>query len=100
MVKHLRESQQHTAISHMNSSSTLVATFFRTTPALETYVNHVKLTMFGVKDGAPILAADHPVHGDLAKPMQAALLMSEANVNVIQISILGTSVPATFAWPV
>ena len=84
----------------MNSSLTLIAKLFHATPASETDVNHVKLTVFGVKDGAPILAADHPVHGDLAKPMQAALLMSEANVNVIQISILGTSVPATFAWPV
>jgi hypothetical protein len=63
MVKHLRESQQHwhTAISHMNSSSTLVTKFLRTTPASETYVNHVKVTVFGDNDDAPILAKDHPV---------------------------------------
>ena len=54
------------------------------------YVNHVKLTMFGVKDCAPILATNHPVYEDMAKPMKRALLMSdsEANVNVIKISIL------------
>jgi hypothetical protein len=48
MVKHLRESQQHTATCHMNSSSTLIAKLFRAPPASETCVNHVKLTVFGV----------------------------------------------------
>jgi hypothetical protein len=70
MMKHLRESQQHTATSHMNSSSTLIAKLFRATPASETNVNHVKLTVFCVKDGAPILATDHPVYADVAKPMK------------------------------
>jgi hypothetical protein len=41
MVKHLHESQQHTATSHMNSSLTLDANFFHTTPASETYTNQV-----------------------------------------------------------
>jgi hypothetical protein len=66
MVKHLHESQEHTATSYMNLSSTLVAKIFRITPASdsETYVNHVKLTVFGVKDCAPIIAEDHPVYND------------------------------------
>ena len=70
MVKHLRESQQHTAISHMNSSSTLVAKFFRTTPASETYENHAKLTVLAVKDGASIRAEDYPVYADMTKPVK------------------------------
>jgi hypothetical protein len=70
MVKHLRDSQQHTATIYMNSSSTLIAKLFRATPASETYLNHVKLTIFGVKDGASMLATDHPVYADMAEPMK------------------------------
>jgi hypothetical protein len=60
---------------HMKSTSTLVAKFSLQTPTSETYVNTVKLTVFGVKDGAPILAEDHPVNADMAKTMKCAFSM-------------------------
>jgi hypothetical protein len=72
-VQHLRQSQQHTATSHMNSSLTLVAKLFRQEPASETNVNHVKKIVFCVTDDAPNLAEDHPVHTDMAKTMKGNL---------------------------
>jgi hypothetical protein len=60
-VQHLRQSQQHTARSSMNLTLTLMAKLFCQTPALKTSVDHVKRTVFGVTDGEPILAEDHPV---------------------------------------
>jgi hypothetical protein len=74
-TQHLRSSQQHTATSHMNSTSTLVAKFLRQTSASETFVNHVKtvkLTVFGLRDGAPILAEDYPIYTAMAKPLKGA----------------------------
>jgi hypothetical protein len=94
MMKHMRKSKQHTATSHMNSSLTLVgvvAKFFRTTPASETYLNHVKLTLFDVKDCAPILAEDHPVSADMTKPKKgvcSVLRKLSPNVKKIKTPIL------------
>jgi lambda repressor-like predicted transcriptional regulator len=67
-VQHLYLSPQHTATSQMSFTSTLalVAKFLRKTLALETYVNHVKLTVFSIKDSAPILAKDRPVYTAMA----------------------------------
>jgi hypothetical protein len=67
-VQHLRLSQQHTPTSQMSLTSTLalVAKFLRKTLASETYVNHVKLTVFSIKDCAPILAKDRPVYTAMA----------------------------------
>jgi hypothetical protein len=56
---------------------------WRQTQALETNMNHVKRTVFGVTDGAsilaedvtdsaPILAEDHPVYTAMAKIMKGA----------------------------
>jgi hypothetical protein len=97
MTPKMHKSQQHTATSHTNQSSTLIAKFFLTTPASETYINHVKLTVFGVKDCAPIPAEDYPVYADMAKPMKGAcsddalccksfLRTSEADINVINFN--------------
>jgi hypothetical protein len=60
-VQNLLQSQHYTATSHMNSTSTLITKLSRQTLALETNVNHVKQTLFGVTDGVPILTEDHPV---------------------------------------
>jgi GTP cyclohydrolase III len=43
-VQHLRQSQEYTAISHMDLTSTLTVKLFRKTQASETNINHVKQT--------------------------------------------------------
>jgi hypothetical protein len=44
-----------------------------------TTANHIKLSagVLGVEDGAPILAEDHPVYADMAKPMKRAYSVSD-----------------------
>jgi hypothetical protein len=67
-VHHLCQSQQHTATmtSHINTTLTLIAKLSRKTSAPETNVNHVKRTVFGVKDCTPILPVDHPIDTAMA----------------------------------
>lgn len=59
VLRKLRAGHQHCAKFHHSRIARVISSLFRQTS--DPLVNYVKDKVFGVKDGAPILADDHPV---------------------------------------
>ena len=55
----LRASQGHAVSAHCCKMACLIASLF--SKSVDPQTNFVKDTIFGVKDGAPLLSDDHPV---------------------------------------
>lgn len=79
LLARLRTSHSHTAKQHHFRAAATIAKLFRETT--DPAVNWVKFKVFGIENGAPLLADDHP----LMKELKDALRSGEVLGYTIQV---------------